>query len=300
MRRVARPLVLVAVLACLTAACGSPTGSASTSGALDVVATTTVFADLVRQVGGNRVAVSNLVPKGGDVHTFDPKPSDIEKVAGAALVVMNGLGLDDWLTKYVANSGTTANVLKLGEDLTGVTYLKGDDGATNPHVWMDVANARLYVAKIRDSLSAVDPAHAAEFAANAGQYDQQLATLDASIRSDLAAIPPDQRKIIAYHDAFPYFAAAYGLQVVGTVVPSPGQDPSAGNMANLVKVIRDQHVRAIFTEAQFSPKLVQQIGDETGATVEGNLYDDTLGDPPVDSYVGMMRWDADRVVAALR
>lgn len=281
-------------------ACG-PAGQAPSAGEIvDVVATTTVFADLVRQVGGSDVEVSSLVPKGGDVHTFDPKPSDIEKLSGAELVVMNGLGLDDWLTKYIANNVTSADVVKLGEGLDGVSYLQGDDGATNPHVWMDVANARRYVARIRDALSKVDPRHATVFADNASQYDQQLATLDASIRADLAAIPADQRKIIAYHDAFPYFAAAYGLQVVGTVVPSPGQDPSAGNMANLVRVIRDQHVRAIFTEAQFSPKLVQQIGDETGAKVEGNLYDDTLGDPPVDSYVGMMRWDADRVVAALR
>ena len=299
MRPTVRFLALVGVTIGVLG-CASANPVPSTSGAIDVVATTTVFADLVRQVGGDRVAVSSLVPKGGDVHTFDPKPSDIERVAGVELVVMNGLGLDDWLTKYVANSGTTANVLKLGEGLDGVAYLKGEDGATNPHVWMDVANARQYVARIRDGLSKVDPADVTAFADNARQYDKQLATLDASIRADLAAIPVDQRKIIAYHDAFPYFAAAYGLQVVGTVVPSPGQDPSAGNMANLVKVIRDQHVRAIFTEAQFSPKLVQQIGDETGAKVEGNLYDDTLGDPPVDSYVGMMRWDADRVVAALR
>ena len=265
-----------------------------------VVASTTVFADLVRNVGGADVSVSSLVPKDGDVHTFDPKPSDIEKLSGASLIVMNGLGLDDWLTKYVSASGTSATALRLGEGLDGVAYLKGEDGATNPHVWMDVANVRLYVARIRDSLSSLVPSHAGEFAANAMEYDRQLADLDASIRADLGEIPVDQRKIIAYHDAFPYFAAAYGLQVVGTVVPSPGQDPSAGNMADLVKVIRDQHVRAIFTEAQFSPKLVQQIGDETGAKVEGNLYDDTLGDPPVDSYIGMMRWDADRVVAALK
>lgn len=299
MHRTARLLTLIGVIV-VVIACSATDQPASSPGTVDVVATTTVFADLERQVGGTRVDVSSLVPKGGDVHTFDPKPGDILKLAGSAVVVMNGLGLDDWLTKFIATSGASASVLKLGEGLDAVTYLKGDDGAINPHVWMDVANTRRYVARIRDSLSSVDPAHAVDYAANAAHYDEQLATLDASIRADLAAIPADHRKIIAYHDAFPYFAAAYGLQVVGTVVPSPGQDPSAGNMADLVKVIRDQHVRAIFTEAQFSPKLVQQIGDETGAKVEGNLYDDTLGDPPIDSYAGMMRWDADRVLAALR
>ena len=290
----------LAAIVLAAAACGaSPT--AYTGAHVDVVASTTVFADMVRRVAGTTVDVTSIVPKGGEVHTFDPRPSDIERLAGAQLVVMNGLGLDDWLSKYVTASGAEGvKVLKLGENLDGVTYLKGEDGETNPHLWMDVANARRYVERIRDTLSAVDPANATTYRANAAQYDQELGALDADIRSDIAAIPVEQRKIIAFHDAFPYFAGAYGLQVVGTVVASPGQDPSAGNMARLVQVIRDQHVRAIFTEAQFNPELVQTIGDETGAKVEGDLYDDTLGDPPVDSYIGMMRWDADQVVAALR
>jgi ABC-type Zn uptake system ZnuABC Zn-binding protein ZnuA len=296
----ARLFLLIAAITLTAAACGSATPSPPIS-RLNVVASTTVFADLVSQVAGSAAEVSSLVPKGADVHTFDPKPSDIERLAGARLVVMNGLGLDDWLTRYVSASGAAdATVLRLGEKLPGVAYLRGEDGATNPHLWMDVANAHRYVDRIRDSLSALDPANATTFAANAARYDAQLDALDTAIRAELATIPAEQRKIIAFHDAFPYFAAAYGLEVVGTVVASPGQDPSAANMARLIDVIRNQHVRAIFTEAQFSPKLVQQIGDDTGATVEGNLYDDTLGDPPVDSYLGMLRWDADRVVAALR
>lgn len=301
MVRAANWLALVAALAWVVAACGSPSQDQSAPGKLSIVASSTVFADLVTQVAGSTAAVSSLVPKGGDVHTFDPRPSDIEKLAGARLVVMNGLGLDDWLARYVTASGAAdATVLTLGVDLPGVDYLRGEDGATNPHLWMDVANARRYVDRIRDSLSAIDPAHATTFADNAAHYDRELEALDTTIRADLASIPAERRQIIAFHDAFPYFAAAYGLKVVGTVVSSPGQDPSAANMARLVDVIRDQHVRAIFTEAQFSPKLVRQIGDETGATVEGDLYDDTLGDPPVDSYLGMLRWDADRVLAALR
>jgi ABC-type Zn uptake system ZnuABC Zn-binding protein ZnuA len=299
--RATRILLSVAAIAVAASACVSSTQGSPASGNLDVVASTTVFADLVRQVAGSAATVSSLVPKGGDVHTFDPRPSDIAKLSEARLVVMNGLGLDDWLTQYVDASGAAdATVVRLGEDLDGVAYLKGEDGTTNPHVWMNVANARRYVGRIRESLSAIDPADSTTFADNAARYDAQLESLDAAIRAELAAIPPERRKIIAFHDAFPYFAAAYGLEVVGTVVSSPGQDPSAGNLARLIDVIREQHVRAIFTEAQFSPKIVQQIGDETGAAVEGDLYDDTLGDPPVDSYLGMLRWDADRVMAALR
>ncbi len=296
----ARLCAALAAIALSAAACGSPAPS-DASGTVEVVASTTVFADLASQVAGSAADVTSLVPKGGEVHTFDPRPSDVERLAGAQLVVMNGVGLDDWLLKYVSASGAdNATVLKLGEDLDGVTYLKGEDGETNPHIWMDVANARRYVERIRDSLSTLDPANADTYRVNAARYDQELKALDTTIRADIAALPIEQRKIIAFHDAFPYFAAAYGLEVVGTVVSSPGQDPSAANMARLVKVIRDEHVRAIFTEAQFNPELVQQIGDETGATVEGDLYDDTLGDAPVDSYVGMLRWDADRVVAALK
>jgi ABC-type Zn uptake system ZnuABC Zn-binding protein ZnuA len=301
------PLAMLGALligvATIAAACGgsSPAGSPGSGGPVRVVATTTVFADFVRQVGGDRVIVDSLVPKGGDVHTFDPTPSAIVRLSNARLVVMNGLGLDDWMTRMVSNAASSATVIRLGEKLDGVTYLQGETaGTTNPHLWLNVAYAERYVTRIADALEAADPTDAGTFTANAAAYQARLATLDASVRTEIATIPEAARKLVSFHDAFPYFAAAYGLTIVGVVVSAPGQDPSAAQVAALVEAIRAAGVKAVFSEAQFSPSLVATIATEAGATVESNLYDDTLGDPPVDSYEGLIRWDTDKVVAALR
>ncbi len=293
-------LVSVTVVACSASATPSASsGSASQRPAVRIVATTTILADLVSQVGGSSVAVTSLVPKGGDVHTFDPTPSVLTAVVDAQLIVSNGVGLDAWLTDVVKDSGATAPVIALGEDLPGVTYLNGEGSTANPHLWMNVAYARLYVDRIRDALIAADPADEATFRTGATTYDATLHDLDQSIKSRIAALPADHRKVVSFHDAFPYYAAAYGLTIDGTVVDAPGQDPSAGQVAALVSAIKADGVSAIISEAQFSDSLVKTIADETGATVVSDLYDDTVGDPPVDTYVGVMTYDTDHIVAAL-
>jgi ABC-type Zn uptake system ZnuABC Zn-binding protein ZnuA len=281
------------------AGCQSPT---STTSAIAVVATTTVFADMVRNVGGDLVAVTSLVPKNGDVHTFAPKPSDIRAVAEAKLVVMNGLGLDDWLEKTLTNtsSGTTP-LLKLAVDLPGIALLPGEDpGTQNPHLFMDVRYAKLYVARIRDALKRVDPSHAQRYDANAANYASRLDALDTYVRRQVSTIPEANRRIVTFHDAFPYYAREYGITIVGVAVPAPGQDPSAGYTAQLVNAIRTAHVQAIFSESQFPARLVDQLAAETGTKVVANLYDDSIGDPPVTSYEAIIRWDTDQLVMALR
>lgn len=315
-RQLARPTVrldlkslggftgVAVMLALLVAACGAPAAVGSptpTPGpdAIPVAATTTVFADLVAQVGGSRVRVSSLVPKGGEVHTFDPNPSDIQNVTEAKLIVRNGLGLDDWLESLVRDAGNGAPVVALGEGLDGVTYLEGANGAVNPHLWMDVAYAERYVDRIAEGLASIDPANADEYRARAAAYNATLAELDATIRDQLATIPPTDRVVVSFHDAFPYFAAAYGLTIAGNIVDAPGQDPSAGEVAALIKSIRATGVSAIFAEAQFNDALAHTIAAETGVTVVTDLYTGTLGDPPADTYAGMMTWDADRVVSAI-
>jgi ABC-type Zn uptake system ZnuABC Zn-binding protein ZnuA len=300
-RPTARLSVLLIVASALAAACApAPAGTAGpTAGRLQVIATTTVFADLVSQVGGDRVAATSLVPKGGDVHTFDPTPADVRKVSTAALLVRNGLGLDDWLTKLVSDAGTSATLVTLGEGLEGVQYITAESGQTNPHLWMDVAYAEKYVDRIEAALATAMPADAAAFAANAEAYKTRLAALDDAIRARLSAIPAANRVVVSFHDAFPYFAAAYGLTVVGTIVAAPGQDPSAGQIADLVSKIKSSGAKAIFAEAQFNDALAKAIASETGATVVYNLYDGTLGDAPLDTYIGMMTWDADQVASAL-
>ena len=295
---IAGPLVL--------GACGGPATSASAPASagggngMVVVATTTVLADLVRSVAGESVDVSSLVPKGGEVHTFDPAPSDMQRVAAATLIVGNGLGLDEWLTDLAARAGATAPVVHLGEDLDGVAYVAGDDGTgANPHLWLDVAIAQRYVARIAEALAAADPSGAAGYADRAAAYDARLAALDTSIRVRFEALPAANRRIVSFHDAFPYFAAAYGLEVVGVVVAAPGQDPSAGEVAALIEAIRASGARAILAEAQFNDRLARQIADETGVTVVADLYTDSLGDPPLDSYEAIIGRDADRILEAL-
>lgn len=293
-------IVLFVVSACAGGANGTPVGSAGADGPIAVVTTSSVFADMVRNVGGARVTVTNLVPKGLDVHTYQVTPADLRAVAGAGLYVMNGLGLDDWLEKTIRSAGSGAPLLKLGVDLPGVVLLPGDSPSTqNPHLWMDVAYARAYAGRIAEALKAADPAHADDIDRTASAYDARLADLDAWVRQQIATIPEPDRRFVLFHDALPYFARAYGLTIVGVAVEAPGQDPSAGEIATLIDRIKASGVKAIFSEAQFPTALVDQIARETGATVVANLYDDTLGDDPVTSYEALIHWDVAQLVAAL-
>lgn len=302
-------LALLLALAVVLAACdrggdGPPaSGSAlptPAADAIDVVATTTVLGDMVRQVGGARVDVASLVPPGGEVHTFDPTPADLTRVADAELIVMNGLGLDEWLGQLALDSGTTATTVVLGEGLEGVDYLAGHEGEeANPHLWLNVRYGIAYAERIGEALALVDPAHTAAYEAGTAAYTARLADLDAWAREQLAAIPAEDRRIVSLHEAFPYFAAAYGLEIVGTVIDVPGQDPSAGEIAALIDEIRKSGAKAIFSEAQFNDQLARTIAAESGVTVESDLYNDSLGDPPADTYEGIIRWDVERVVAAL-
>jgi ABC-type Zn uptake system ZnuABC Zn-binding protein ZnuA len=271
-------------------------------GTLSVVTTITVFGDLIKQVGADHVTVTSLVPAGTDVHTYEPKPADLQAVTTAGLIVMNGLNLDEWLKDTItdASAGGTP-LVELGEGLEGVDLLPGEEpGEENPHLWMAVPYAIKYVDRIEAALAAADPANAEAFRRNADAYRGRLDALDASIRQRLDTIPAENRKLVMYHDAFPYFAREYGLEIVGVAVEAPGQNPSAGEIAELVDAIKAAGVKAIFSEDQFPTAVVEQIAAETGATVVADLYDDSLGDPPVTTYEAMIEWDVDQLVDALR
>jgi len=297
-RSVALAAIVAATIAAASAGCGS---SAATDGKLSVVATTTVFADMVANVGGDYVSVASLVPKNTDVHTFEPRPSDMRALASAKLVVMNGLGVDDWVKKTITNAAPEGTpVLTLAAGLPGVDLLAGEsEGTQNPHLWMDVKYAELYVDRIAAGLKQADPGHATDYDANGAAYKQRLETLDVWVRAQIGTVPQADRKIVTFHDAFPYYAREYGLTVVGVAVEAPGQDPSAAQMTALVDAIRSSGAKAVFSEAQFPTKLIDQLASEAGVKVVSTLYDGSLGDSPVDTYEGMIRWDTEQIVRAL-
>lgn len=279
----------------------APAAPTAGAGAFDVVTTTTVFADMVANVGGSHVRAVSLVPAGGDVHTFEPKPENVRTISAAKLLVMNGLGLDDWLESTITSANNSALLLKMGVDLPGVELLPGEDpGTQNPHLWMDVTYAEQYVDRIAEALRQVDPGNAADYTANAANYRASLVTLDAWVRQQVGSIPPDNRRLVTFHDAFPYFAREYGIQIVGVAVTAPGQDPSASEVAALITAIRAAGVKAIFSESQFPTKLIDTLAEEAGARVVANLYDDSIGDPPVTSYDAVIRWDVMQLVDALK
>lgn len=302
--RLSRGMTILALLASVAGVAACQTGAqASPGAALQVVATTTVLADLVRNVGGDLVTVTSLVPKGGDVHTFEPTPTDVQAVAGAKLLVMNGLGLDDWLERVITNaSASGAPLVKLAVDLLPSSeLLPGEEpGTENPHLFMNVKYAELYVDRISAGLAAADAANAATYASNATAYKARLESLAAEVHTKIQSIPEANRKLVTFHDAFPYYARAYGITIVGVAVEAPGQDPSAGEIAALITAIRAAGVKAIFSEDQFPTRLVDQIAAETGAKVVADLYDDAIGDPPITSYEAIITWDTDKLVEALK
>src|SRR5919202_1822941 len=270
-----------------------------------VVASTSVLADLVQQVGGGRLAaVRSVVPAGVDVEDYDPRPEDLQAVAQANVLVMNGLALDRWVPRLVqsANPGVTTLVLSNGLPVLGIGASADADIAENgnPHLWLDPQYAKVYVQRIRDQLVAIDPEGAPTYDANASAYLSQLDQLDGWIEQQVATVPPDNRKLVTFHEAYPYLAARYGFELIGVITPSPGQEPSAGELAQLVATVKAAQVKAVFGEAQFSPRLAQTLAQEAGVQqVVSDLYNDSLGDPPADTYLGMMRFNIERIVQAL-
>ncbi len=290
---------LAAAVALAAAACGPgavPSGSAD--GALNVVTTTTVFADIVRNIGGDRVTVDSIIPAGAGPEDYEPKPNDARKLHGADLIVSNGAGLDDFLGKLIGASGDNkAARLVLADGIPTITV----DGEVNPHFWLDPSLVTdHYLPAIVEALSALDPADQAQFESNGVAYAAKVKAMDDANKARFDTIPPAKRKLVTFHDAFPYFAAHYGFELVGVIVANVGQEPTAAELADLVKTVKAAGVKAVFSESQFSPKLAQTLASEAGVTrVVTTLYNDTLGPPPADTYIKMMEWNAQEIVMAL-
>jgi ABC-type Zn uptake system ZnuABC Zn-binding protein ZnuA len=297
-----RRTALAAGLALVLAACSAPS---SPGGRVSVVATTTVLAGLAAQVVGPDATVDALAPAGASIEDFAPKPEDAKRIANARVVLVNGLALDRWVEPLLRNASKDARIVTLSDGLPrlGVGESANPDinANGNPHYWFEVKYAKVYVERIRDALVTADPLHRDGYQTRAAGYLGELDRLDAEIRTKVAQIPPARRKLVTSHDAFPYYANAYGLSVVGFIQPEEGKDPSPAELADLVELVKKEQVPAIFSEAQVSPRLAETLAREAGVkTIVTDLPTDSLGDAPADSFVGMMRVVTDKIVQALR
>src|SRR5580692_4694574 len=264
---------------------------------LNVVASFSILGDFVANVGGDRVSVTTLVGPNGDVHVYTPAPADAQKIADAKLLVVNGFGLEGWLPRLVQSSGSKAVIVTATD---GIKPRKLDQAA-DPHAWQSVVNARIYVANIRDALVAADAADAGAFRANAADYLAKLDALDREVRGAVAQIPPARRKVISTHDAFGYFAAAYGIDFIAPLGVSTESEPSARDIAGIITQIRTAGIPAVFLENISDPRLIQRIAAETGARIGGTLYSDSLtgekGDAP--TYIELVRHNIKALTRAL-
>jgi ABC-type Zn uptake system ZnuABC Zn-binding protein ZnuA len=292
-----RPILLAALLAATTTLVGGCKGVSEPAGSrLRVVATTTQIGDFARRVGGDQVAVTQLLSPNTDPHEFEPSPKDVQAVAEASVVLEHGLGLDDWLDKVVANAGGSATRVVTTTD---VSRRPGGD----PHVWLDPDNAKAMVSTIEQALSAADPSEAAGYRDRAVAVRAEITALDVELAAKLRPIPPDRRKIVTDHDAFGYFAAHYEITVVGTTIPSlsTAAAPSAKQLTELSATIRRENVRVVYAEASIDPRVERALADEAGVRLGPPLYGDALGpaDGPAGTYAGMMRTNMDAIVAGI-
>jgi zinc/manganese transport system substrate-binding protein len=264
---------------------------------LNVVASFSILGDFVRQVGGDRVNLTTLVGPNSDVHVYTPPPSDAKTVADARLLVINGFGLEGWLPRLLQSSGSNAEIV---EATRGVAPLKLE-GSADPHAWQSVANAKIYVANIRDALIAADPADAETFRARADHYLGELDGLDTDVRGEIAKIPTGRRKVISTHDAFGYFAAAYGIAFIAPLGVSTESEPSARDIARIIAQVRSATIPAVFLENISDDRLVGRIAAETGARIGGTLFSDSLTDEKGDAptYIAMVRHNIKALTSAL-
>jgi ABC-type Zn uptake system ZnuABC Zn-binding protein ZnuA/ABC-type Mn2+/Zn2+ transport system permease subunit len=291
------PIVLLAT------GCGS---NGSSGSGLRVVATTTQIGDWVHEVGGSAVSLHQILRPNTDPHEYEPRPADVEAVASARVAFENGDALDKWMGKVVSQSGGRPAVVVLGNHVP--VHVAGQSSGPeasrfDPHWWHDPRNAEAAVRAIRDALVRADPTHAPGYRTRAAAYLVRLQRLDRGIAACLARIPRAERKLVTNHDAFNYFAQRYGLQVVGAVIPSQSTQAqaSAGQTAELIRLIRREHVKAVFPESSLNAGLARTIARETGAVSGYTLYGDTLG--PAGSagatYLGMEQANADAILRGL-
>ncbi|MBB5215452.1 metal ABC transporter solute-binding protein, Zn/Mn family [Parapusillimonas granuli] len=299
---------------------------------LKVVASFSILGDMVREIGGEHVSLTTIVGPDADAHTFEPSPKNVQALAKAQVLVLNGLDFEPWLPRLVESAGFKG-LQVLASKGVPVRHLSTegprehaghaehdhdedhDDedhdeapghghahGDVDPHAWQSLSNGMIYAANIADGLGAADPARRAYYKNRARLYIEKMKKLDAEIKLALSDVPKHKRKVISSHDAFGYFADAYGIQFLAVTGISNQAEPSAREVAALIDRVRRESIAGVFIENAASPKLVEQIARETGAKVGGTLYSDALAkaDQPASSYLGMFTWNAGQLIYVLK
>lgn len=277
-----------------------------------VIASFSILGDMVKNVGGDRVEVITLVGPNGDAHVFEPTPANAKAVSRAGLVVINGLGLEGWMERLIKTSGYRGPVVVATtgitpREMTNAEQEEHDLGARHkhkidPHAWQNLANGLIFVDNIAAGLSKVDPAGAPVYKANADVYKAKLAGLNTWVQTEFASIPKPQRRMITSHDAFGYLGAAYDITILSPMGVSTESEPSAGGVAKLIRQIRQEKITAVFIENVSDPRLVEQIGKESGVALGGEIFSDALSKPegPAPTYIDMFRNNVAKIVAAMR
>ncbi|MCA3249987.1 MAG: zinc ABC transporter substrate-binding protein [Rhodospirillaceae bacterium] len=299
-------------------ASSNPASPATPKRPLQVVASFSILGDWVAQVGGDYVSVKTLIGANQDAHAFQPRPRDVQMIAAADLVVLNGLGFEGWSERLIHSANYQGAVVVASRGIQPLTPVDGahhhhhhgadHDGdkhgegdGDDPHAWHDPANAAIYVANIRDALIARDPANGDAYRARAADYLQQLAATTAWAKGQFARLPANQRRAITNHDAFQYLARAFDLRFESPAGWSTESQPSARNIARVIQQMRQQQVHALFLENISDPRMVQQLAKEGGGTLGGKLYSDALDAPgtAAATYLGMMRSNVDTLIRGL-
>lgn len=303
-------LLLITLTALLLAGCGRPV---SPPDGLQVVATTAIAGDVVRQVAGEMIDLTILLPVDADPHSFQPTPQDLARIAEADLIFINGLELEAYIDDILQNASSGTPVVTLAEGIQTLSPGSGDqsDGegdddhqyaVADPHIWMDPNNVVIWVDTILGAMTQLDPANQETYTANAAAYQQQLAELDRWISAQVETIPPTHRLLVSDHDTLAYFAARYGFELLGAVIPgySTLAEPSAQDLARLEDAITDLGVPAVFVGTGVNPNLAERVAEDTGIQLV-EIYTGSLSGPegPAASYLEMMRYNVAAIVAAL-
>ena len=268
---------------------------------LRVVASFSILGDIVKQIGGERVVVETLVGPEEDAHMFDPAPKNAARITVANLLIINGLGYEGWIDRLIKASGGSPRVIIASDGIASQTAMIDGHTIVDPHAWQDVSNVRLYAQNIAKALISIDPAGENTYKSQLSRYDADLETLDREIRAAFAAIPPDRRKIVTTHDAFGYFSRTYGVEMIAPQGVSTESEPSAKDVARIIRQVKADQIPAVFLENISDPRLAQRIASESGAKMGGKLYSDALSHEkePAGTYIAMMKTNLRELTKAL-